>query len=393
MTQQAKTILAGLVASYVALAAALCNDDTGELGTCPGSQSRSEEDMVEHLSVLQLHGKSRHGKPRVLAVFDIDYTLFGVASSLIGTDEPLYSEKFYDNAFDERPREDFGKIWGLARGLVPSASSFDENKILGPQSILSTSHPLFGADSPFDVSFGIASDGPSLTQYAFSENGDPINLTDQVLAVRQLRAAADYNPRWHILDTAIYTCFDKYNKTTKKTYDGWLLNPVQQRCTEIGHKDIMVQNILDYYANAGWQKFDYIFFMDDQRDNLLVVKDAPHLGGKYTFGAPFNPREDIPTDSVFLAYPSGGTAYEVRPRGPGASYDENNCGGCYYVTTAGAQVPPFAGDKVLEDDPATEALPFQAVIAGIDSRNYHSVIAEDGELSGAHPSASGDRRR
>lgn len=337
-----------------------------------------------HVRQTRLPGSRR--KPRALALFDIDYTMFGIASSVLGTDSPLYQEKFWDSSFGgdfDPSKEGFGEVWGLARGLVPDAKSFAESRVLGPDSVLSTSHPLFGVDSPLDFSFGIISDGPSLTEDIFSQNGHALNQTAQVEAVRYLRMASDFNPRWHILDTAIYTCLKKYDERTLETFNGWKLNPVQQHCTDYGRKDIMAQNILDFYANKGSSIFDYIFMADDQKGNLQVVKEAPNLGGKYTWGAPYRPREEISLDSVFVAYPHGGVSYEVRPRGDGSF--PMNCGGCYYVNVSGAQVPPFTGDPASEGNPATEVGPFQAMIAGIGRDNYFSTIAADGTLTGSHP--------
>jgi len=334
-----------------------------------------------------LRGAERPGaRPTALALFDVDFTLFGVASSHIGARAPLYAGPFWDDAYDAPGKEGYGDIWGLGRGLVPNVSSFKEHNTLGPDSILSTAHPLFGQDSPLDMWFGIVSDGSSLVQYAFSQDGHPVNNTAQIEAVRALRGARDFNPRWHILDNSLYSCFGKYDNETGESWEGWRLNPVQQHCTTWGHKDIMVQNVLDFYADFGVAKFESIFFADDQMSNLQCVKNASHLNGSYTFGAPLRPREHISTDSVWLAYPSGGTAYEVRPRGDGG--DPMNCGGCYYVTAAGEQVPPFEGNGT-EGDVADDWSAFQALVAGFGWDNYYGQISANGTLSGAGRPLSG----
>lgn len=305
-------------------------------------------------------------RPSVLAVFDTDYTLFGLAGSVIGSSQALWAEPFWDHAFLSAPGP-FGKVWGMSRGMVPNPERLRADGTLGPESLLSALHPDFGERSHFDVRFAVLSDGRSLsTEFdrAFSAESSP-----QHDAVRAVRGARDFNARWHILDgAASWSCYGRFNHTSAQTDAAYRRTPVQEHCTKYGHKDIMMQNILDFYAAVGAPKFEHVLFIDDQASNLRTVKRSPNvIGGRgYTWG---DRREPLCADGagngcVYVAYPTGRAVYEVTPTGNGSW--PCCCGGCTYA-------------NVSRPD---EVSAFQAAVAGLGLQHFYSAIADDGTLNG-----------
>jgi len=303
-------------------------------------------------------------KPTVLMVFDIDYTWFGIASSKLGVNKPLYAEPFWDDAYAfDGKNTNFGDVWGIAPGLVPSVAGLKELRQLGPKSILSSNHPDFGTSTgTYDTYFGINSDGGSMTEFEFNTtNPDCDGSNRWSRKFKPLRQAVDFHPRAHILDTG-FTCYDLFNASSGATKKAYALTPVQNHCAPYGHKDVMMQNILDYYYEQGANKFDYILFADDQSHNLETVKDAPHFGGSYTWGGS---GDTFSSDSIAIAYPHGGTDYQVKPR-----LDGNipfNCAGCFWKNPG---------------DPDAYS-PYQALVSGFGAKSfYKNVDSSSGELSG-----------
>ena len=304
-------------------------------------------------------------RPSMLVVFDTDYTLFGLAGSVLNSPRTLWAEPFYDGAFLQAPGP-FGNVWGMSRGMVPDLERLRRESTLGPESFLSVLHPDFGEQSPFDVRFAVLSDGDSLsTEFgrAFESN-----VTDQRSVVRSVRGALDFNPRWHIIDGATsWSCYGRYDATTSQTDEEYRLTPVQEHCSPYGHKDIMMQNILDFYKASGAPKFQYVLFVDDQAKNLRIVKTAPNLGPFQTLYAWGDEQLcAAQNECVYLAYPTGRTVYEVRPTGDGSW--PCCCGGCTYASVS---------------SPA-EVSAYQASTAGLGIEHFYSEIdQEDGTLRDA----------
>lgn len=302
-------------------------------------------------------------RPSVLLVFDVDYTLFGLSSTVLNTSTPLYAEAFWDDAFIQA--RGFGSVWGFSRLMVPDPTTFPRRRELGSESVLSVHNPHFGVDAPLDVRFAINTDGRPLydvwDEEAHASAGQRTKL-------RELREAADFNHQWRFLDSSS-SCFDQFNATSGQTANAVRLTPIQEKCAPFGHKDIMMQNILDFYYEMGATRFSKVLFVDDHGPNLWLVKNPAHLenGGVYRWG-PAQPLCERSNDCVFLAYPTRGLVPEIVPTGVNGT-------GVFPLTCAGCEYPVYSA-------PPREPSAYQGATTGLSPEDFRSDVSDDYTLLG-----------
>ena len=302
-------------------------------------------------------------RPSVLLVFDIDYTLFGLSSTVLNTLTPLYAEPFWDDAFIQA--NGFGLVWGFSRLMVPDPRSFLVGRQLGSDSVLSVYNTHFGLNAPLDVHFAINTDGRPV----YDVWDEEVHASDaQREKLSELRGALDFNRRWHFLDSSS-SCFDRFNSTSGQTTKGASLTPIQEKCAPFGHKDIMMQNIIDFYYETGVRRFSKILFVDDHGPNLEIIKRPTHLenGSVYRWGKHESLCERS-NDCVFLAYPTRGLVPEILPTGINGS-------GIFPLTCAGCKYPVYGV-------PPREPSPYQGATTGLSPRDFRSDITDSYTLFG-----------